>query len=225
MKIVIAGGGSVGTAIATDLAERNHEIVLIEQRLDAISKLRDQLQSPNVRVEHGDACEVKSLNRANIAGADVMIATTGDDEDNLVVSWLARTHLGITRVIARVNNSRNEWLFDENWGVDVKVSIPTLITSLVDEFVEVGAVVPIMDVAQGSMEMVEVTLNDDAPVSVTQQTLGEISLPDVAKVVAIVRDEMPLSPQPTTSFQEHDHVLLLVKKGEHGCLNGIFTAH
>ena len=82
-----------------------------------------------------------------------------------------------------------------------------------------------MDVAQGSMEMVEVTLNDDAPVIVNQQTLGEISLPDVAKVVAIVRDEMPLSPQPTTSFQEHDHVLLLVKKGEHGCLNGIFTAH
>ncbi|NBV26475.1 MAG: hypothetical protein EBR99_04095, partial [Actinobacteria bacterium] len=191
MKIVIAGGGSVGTAIATDLAERHHDIVLIEQRLDAVTKLRDLLQFPNIRVEHGDACEVKALNRADISGYDVMIAATGDDEDNLVVSWLARTHLGITRVIARVNNSRNEWLFDENWGVDVKVSIPTLITSLVDEFVEVGAVVPIMDVAQGSMEMVEVTLDSDAPVILNNSTLDEIALPDVAKVVAIVRDEMP----------------------------------
>jgi trk system potassium uptake protein TrkA len=224
MKIVIAGGGSVGTAIATDLAERHHDIVVIEQRLDAVTKLRDLLQFPNIRVEHGDACEVKALNRADISGYDVMIAATGDDEDNLVVSWLARTHLGITRVIARVNNSRNEWLFDENWGVDVKVSIPTLITSLVDEFVEVGAVVPIMDVAQGSMEMVEVTLDSDAPVILNNSTLDEIALPDVAKVVAIVRDEMPLSPSSSTTFQEHDHVLLLVKKGEHGCLNGIFTA-
>jgi trk system potassium uptake protein TrkA len=224
MKIVIAGGGSVGVAIANDLAERNHDIIVLEQSSDAITKLRDHIQSPNVKIEQCDACEVKSLARAGIQSADVMIAATGDDEDNLVVSWLARSQFGIGRVIARVNNSRNNWLFNEQWGVDVAVSIPTLITSLVDEVVEVGSVVPLIDVAQGRMELVEITLSSDAPVIVSGSALDELGLPDVARVVAIVRDDVPLPASPTSTFQEHDHVLLLVRKGESECLRGIFTA-
>jgi trk system potassium uptake protein TrkA len=223
VKIVIAGGGSVGVAIATDLAERNHEIVILEQSSDIVAKIREQIQSPHVKVEHCDACEVKSLAKAGVQSADVMIAATGDDEDNLVVSWLARSQFAIGRVIARVNNSRNEWLFNENWGVDVAVSIPSLITSLVDEVVEVGSVVPLIDVAQGRMELVEVTLDSDAPVIVANSALDEIGLPDVARIVAIVRDDVPLAPLPTTTFQEHDHVLLLVRKGESGCLRGVLT--
>jgi trk system potassium uptake protein TrkA len=152
-----------------------------------------------------------------------MIAATGDDEDNLVVSWLARSQFGIPRVIARVNNSRNEWLFDENWGVDVAVSIPSLITSLVDEVVEVGSVVSIMDVAHGKMELVEVTLDASAPAVQGNSTLDELGLPDAVRVVAVVRDDSPMAPISTMTFHEHDHVLALVRQGQSHHLKGIFT--
>lgn len=223
MKVVIAGGGSVGVAIATDLAERNHDVVILEQSSDIVLKIREQIQSPHVKVEQCDACEVKSLAKAGVQSADVMIAATGDDEDNLVISWLARSQFAVGRVIARVNNSRNEWLFNENWGVDVAVSIPSLITSLVDEVVEVGSVVSLLEVAQGRMELVEVTLDSDAPVILSGATLDEIGLPDVARVLTIVRDDVPLAALPTTTFLEHDHVLLLVRKGESDCLRGVLT--
>jgi trk system potassium uptake protein TrkA len=224
MKVFIAGGGSVGTAIAADLAERHHDVVLMEQRGDIIDRLREQLQFPNVRVEHADACEVGSLQAVGMREADVVIAATGDDEDNLVVSWLSKQEFAVPRVIARVNNSRNEWLFNETWGVDVHVSTPALITSLVDEAVEVGSVVNLMDIAHGRMVIVEVTLAKDAPVITQNLTLEQIHMPDVARVVAVVRDDQPLLPQPNLRFAEHDHVVLCVRKGEGHQLAGIFTA-
>jgi len=224
MKVFIAGGGSVGVAIAEDLADRHHDVVLLEQRADIIDRLREQLKFPNVRVEHCDACEVGSLQTVGVREADVVIAATGDDEDNLVVSWLSKQEFGVPRVVARVNNSRNEWLFNETWGVDVHVSTPALITSLVDEAVEVGSVVNLMEIAHGRMVIVEVTLAKDAPVIVQGQTLEQINLPDVARVVAVVRADQPLLPQPSLRFMEHDHVVLCVRKGEGHQLAGIFTA-
>lgn len=224
MKIVIAGAGSVGTAIATDLASRHHDVVVLEQRLDVVEKTREQLQSPQIRIEHGDACEVNFLQRTGLREADVVIAATGDDEDNLVVSWLSKQEFGVPRVIARVNNSRNEWLFDANWGVDVHVSTPSLITSLVDEAVEVGSVVHLLDVAHGKMELVEVTLTSDARVIQENLTLAEIGLPDVARVVAVVRDELPLSPSSSMTFLEHDHVVVLVRKGEQASITSMFCS-
>jgi trk system potassium uptake protein TrkA len=174
-------------------------------------------------VEHCDACEYTSLQNVGLRDADVVIAATGDDEDNLVVSWLSKQEFGVPRVIARVNNSKNEWLFDENWGVDVHVSTPALITSLVDEAVEVGSLVNLMDIAQGKMAIVEVTLGADSPVVLNNLTLEEINLPEVARVVAVVRADQPLLPQASLRFLEHDHVVLCVRKGEVGRLTGIFT--
>ena len=92
-----------------------------------------------------------------------MIAATGDDEDNLVISWLSKQEFGVPRVISRINNARNEWLFNESWGVDVSVSTPALITSLVDEAVEVGAIIQLMTLAHGRMRLIEVTLDANAP--------------------------------------------------------------
>jgi len=223
VRVFIAGGGSVGIAIAEDLADRHHDVVVLEQRGDVVNRLREQFQSPNIRVEHCDACEYNSLQNAGLRDADVVIAATGDDEDNLVVSWLSKQEFGVPRVIARVNNSKNEWLFDANWGVDVHVSTPALITSLVDEAVEVGSLVNLMDIAQGKMAIVEVTLSHDAPVVTDNLTLEEIDLPEGARVVAVVRADQALAPQSSLRFLEHDHVVLCVRKGTGHLLAGIFT--
>ncbi len=198
MKVVIAGGGSVGTSIALDLLDRHHEVTLMEQTPATAERLKNQL--PGVNVIAADACEYASLAGADVRSADVMIAATGDDEDNLVVSWLSKQEFGVPRVIARINNARNEWLFNESWGVDVSVSTPALITSLVDEAVEVGAIIQLMTLAHGRMRLIEVTLDENAPAVVQNLSLDELRLPDAVRVVAVVRNEQPLVPSPTMHF-------------------------
>jgi trk system potassium uptake protein len=221
VNVVIAGGGSVGTAIAQDLLDRHHRVTILERRADTSERLRRDL--PGVTVITCDACEVESLQQVGLRDADVVVAATGDDEDNLVVSWLCKQEFGIPRTIARVNNSRNEWLFNEKWGVDVHVSTPALITTLVDEAVEVGAVVSLMELAHGKMKLAEVTLAADSPAVVSGQSLDELRLPDSVRVVAVLREHQPLVPQPTTRFFEEDHVVVIVRRDALDALNGVFV--
>ncbi len=207
MKVVIAGGGSVGTSIALDLTDRHHVVTLMEQNGERAERLKTMM--PGVTVYAADACEYTSLAAADVRSADVMIAATGDDEDNLVISWLSKQEFGVPRVISRINNARNEWLFNESWGVDVSVSTPALITSLVDEAVEVGAIIELMTLAHGKMRLIEVTLDANSPAVVDHLTLDELRLPDSLRVVAVVRNEQPLIPSPTMHFLEEDHVVLM----------------
>ena len=207
MKVVIAGGGSVGTSIALDLTDRHHDVSLMEQNSERAERLKTMM--PGVVVFAADACEYTSLAAADVRSADVMIAATGDDEDNLVISWLSKQEFGVPRVISRINNARNEWLFNESWGVDVSVSTPALITSLVDEAVEVGAIIELMTLAHGKMRLIEVTLDANSPAVMERLTLDELRLPDSLRVVAVVRNEQPLIPSPTMHFLEEDHVVLM----------------
>ena len=221
MNVVIAGGGSVGTAIAKDLLDRHHRVTLLEKRADTSERVRREL--PGVTVIMCDACEVESLQQVGLRDCDVVIAATGDDEDNLVVSWLCKQEFAVPRVIARVNNSRNEWLFNEKWGVDVHVSTPALITTLVDEAVEVGSVISLMELAHGKMRLAEVTLAHNAPVVVSGQTLDELRLPDSVRVVAVLREHHPLVPHPTMTFLEDDHVVVIVRNDSVDALQGVFV--
>ena len=209
MRVLIAGGGSVGTAIALDLVDRHHDVTLLEHMADIADKLRGQL--PGINVVNADACEYSSLAAADVRNVDVVIAATGDDEDNLVVSWLAKQEFAVPRVITRINNSKNEWLFNETWGVDVAVSTPALITSLVDEAVEVGSMINLMDLAQGRMHLCEITLASDSPAVSRGLTLDELRLPDHVRVVAVVRNDQPMVPSENTRFLEHDHVVLITR--------------
>jgi len=216
MRVIIAGGGSVGTSIALDLVDRNHDVTLLEQVTATAEKLKSLL--PGVNVMAADACEYRSLANADLRSADVVIAATGDDEDNLVISWLSKQEFGVPRVIARINNARNEWLFNEKWGVDISVSTPALITSLVDEAVEVGSIINLMDLAQGRMKLIEVTLAANAPAIVRKLSLDELRLPDSVRVVAVVRSDQPMVPSANMHFLEHDHVILVAREdATHEC--------
>ena len=209
MRVVIAGGGSVGTSIALDLVDRHHDVTLLEQVAATAERLKTLL--PGVTVMAADACEYACLSAADVRSADVVIAATGDDEDNLVVSWLSKQEFGVPRVISRINNARNEWLFTESWGVDVSVSTPALITSLVDEAVEVGAIIQLMTLAHGRMRLIEVTLDATSPAVVNELTLDDLRLPDSVRVVAVVRNEQPLVPSSTMHFLQDDHVVLMAQ--------------
>ncbi len=156
----------------------------------------------------GDACEVSTLQRAGLADADVVVASTGDDEDNLVVSLLAKQEFAVPRVVARVNHPKNRWLFNETWGVDVSVSTPHLLTALVEEAVSVGSLVRLLQFAEGEARLVEVTLADDSPAK--GLPLSELDLPRDATIVAVVRDSRVVVPRGDTVLYASDEVIALV---------------
>jgi trk/ktr system potassium uptake protein len=205
MKVTIAGAGNVGVSIATDLRDAGHEVLLIEQDTDLVAKLRPTL---DVRWYEGDACEVSTLHKAGMADSDVVVAATGDDEDNLVVSLLAKQEFAVPRVVARVNHPKNQWLFNESWGVDVSVSTPHLLTALVEEAVSVGTLVRLLQFTQGEARLVEVTLADDGPAN--GHPLSAIDMPPDATIVAVVRNQRVVVPRGDTVLQAHDEVLALV---------------
>jgi trk system potassium uptake protein TrkA len=205
MKVTIAGAGNVGVSIARDLRAAGHQVLLIEQDTDVVAKLGPTL---DVTWYEGDACEVSTLHKAGMADSDVVVAATGDDEDNLVVSLLAKQEFAVPRVVARVNHPKNQWLFNESWGVDVSVSTPHLLTALVEEAVSVGTLVRLLQFAQGQARLVEVTLADDAPVN--GRPLSDIDMPRDATIVAVVRDQRVVVPRGDTVLQAHDEVLALV---------------
>ena len=131
----------MGTAIASDLHAGGHDVLVIEQDPDLVARIRGDL---DITWVVADACEVASLDAAGLATVDVVVAATGDDEDNLVISLLAKQEFAVPRVVARVNHPKNQWLFTESWGVDVSVSTPQLLTALVEEAVSVGSLVRLL---------------------------------------------------------------------------------
>jgi trk system potassium uptake protein TrkA len=205
MRVAIAGAGNVGTFIAEELSENAHDVLLIEQSPEVVARLK---LSHGIEVRVADACEVASLKEAGLERCDVVVAATGDDEDNLVVSLLAKTEFAVPRVIARVNHPKNEWLFNESWGVDLSVSTPHLITALVDEAVSVGRLVRLFQLEGGQVRLVEVTLADDAPVA--DQAIKDLAVPRDATFVAVVRDDHVVMARGDTVLQPGDEVLALV---------------
>lgn len=205
MRVAIAGAGKVGRYLAEDLAAAGHEVLLLEKDAALAASLSGL---EGVRVVLADACEVSSLQRAGLDEIDVVVAATGDDEDNLVISLLAKQEFAVPRVIARVNHPKNHWLFNETWGVDVAVSTPQLLAGLVEEAVSVGVLVRLLQFEGGLTRLVEATLVDGSPAIGT--TVADLGLPRGATVVAIVRDGHVVVPRPDVVLGSGDEVHLLV---------------
>ena len=158
MRIAIAGAGNVGRAIARELLDNGHQVLLIDR--DPKSLKMDSV--PDAEWLLADACEITSLDKAKLDTCQVLVAATGDDKVNLVASLLGKTEYGVPRVVARINHPKNEWMFDSSWGVDVAVSTPRIISALVEEAVTVGDVVRLFSFRQGQANLVELTLPDNS---------------------------------------------------------------
>ncbi|MFO1537172.1 MAG: potassium channel family protein [Actinomycetota bacterium] len=218
MRVAIAGAGNVGCFIANDLHATGHEVLLIAQ----LPEVRDRAEvADGVEWHIGDACEVSSLAEAGLERCDVVVAATGDDEDNLVVSLLAKQEFAVPRVIARVNHPENEWMFNENWGVDLSVSTPHLITALVEEAVTVGRLVRLLHFEGGKVDLVEVTLADDSPL--IDRAIRDVEVPRDATIVAIIRREHVVMPRGDTVFEARDEVIVLVTPDSEDEMRRILT--
>ncbi len=208
MKVIITGAGKIGRHLAGDLSNRGHEVTLIEQEKAAAARAAHDLPEA-VTILLGDACEPYVLEEAKLMQADVVVAATGDDEDNLVTSLLAKQEFAVPRVLARVNHSGNEWMFTEQWGVDVPVSPPHILTALVEEAVTVGDVVRLLKLERGKVTLVELTLGEDSHVA--GRPMYELRLPLDSAIVAIIRDEHVVIPQPETVLVPGDELMAIAR--------------
>ena len=218
MRVAIAGAGQVGTYIADDLKAAGHDVLVIEKEDDLVNRLRP---SHDFEWVIGDACEVSHLQAAGIGSVDVMVAATGEDQVNLVISLLAKQEFQVPRVVARVNDPKNKWLFDQRWGVDVSVSTPHLLTALVEEAVSVGSLVRLLEFEGGDARLIEVTLAEDSPA--VSRPISELGVPRDATVVAIVRDGHVVVPRGDTVLAAGDEVLALVTSAAEDAVKGILV--
>ncbi len=208
MRVAIAGAGAVGRSVARELLDNGHEVLLVDKDPRVI-------RSKSVADAEwllADACELSSLAEASLNRCQVVVAATGDDKVNLVVSLLSKTEFAVPRTVARVNHPANEWLFSESWGVDVLVSTPRLMAALVEEAVTVGDLVRLFTFRQSSANLVELTLPDDSPY--VGRLVRDVPWPVDVVLVAILRDGAILTPEPSRSLESADE-LLLVATEEH----------
>ncbi len=219
MRVAIAGAGNVGRSIALELLGNGHRVLLIEREMRALKV--DSV--PDAEWLQADACELDSLVQASLQDCDVVVAATGDDKVNLVVSLLAKTEFGVDRVVARVNHPKNEWLFNESWGVDVSVSSPRLLAAVVEEAVSVGDLVRLLTFRQGQANLVELTLAEDA--HIVGKTIGSIAWPTDAALVAVLRDGRVLVPTPDAALEGGDELLLVATVEVEDELDALLGGH
>jgi trk system potassium uptake protein TrkA len=204
MRIAIAGAGNVGRSIAKELVDNGHQVMLIER----VPRMVRPERVPAAEWILADACELSSLQEADLSSCDVVVAATGDDKVNLVVSLLAKTEFAVPRVVARINRAENEWLFNEQWGVDVSVSKPRLMAALVEEAVSVGDLVRLMTFRQSEANLVEITLPESAPY--VGHPVRDVPLPHDTALVAVLRGRRVLVPTPDDPLEAGDELVFVV---------------
>jgi trk system potassium uptake protein len=219
MRVAIAGAGKVGRSIAAELTENGHQVMLVDK--DPESVRPDSI--PGAQWLVADACELAVLEKADLASCQVVIAATGDDKVNLVVSLLAKTEYGVPRVVARVNHPKNEWMFNESWGVDVAVSTPRMLSALVEEAVSVGDLVRLFTFRQGDANLVELTMPTSSPY--IGKRVGEVSWPQDVALVAILRDGRVIAPSPDDPIESGDELLFVAVAESEDALQEMLSPH
>lgn len=208
MQVVVAGGGKVGGYLASLLLDGGYRVKVIEQRPDRIARLGEKL--PVGTVVHGDATNPATLETAGIHRADVLAAVTGLDETNLIVTNLARFHFRVPRIIARVNNPHNTWMFTPEMGVDVPVNQAELMSHLIVEEMSLGDMMTLLKLRRGQYSLVEEKVHPRAPV--VGKRLDEMGLPPKCILVAVIRRGDLIIPQADTVLDANDEVLAMVHR-------------
>jgi trk/ktr system potassium uptake protein len=207
--VIVAGGGKVGSNVARALLKRGHEVTLVEQRADRYERLEQEFEH---QVQVGDATELFVLERAGIGRpADIVIAVTGDDEDNLVIGQLAKEKYGVERVIARVNDPRNQPLFDL-LGIQQTVSALQMVLGLIEHEVPEHELVHLLELRKENLEIVEVEIEKGA--ACAGKRVEQLSLPDGARLISVMRDGTAEIAVGATRLEPGDQVLAILEPGK-----------
>ncbi|MFI1163492.1 potassium channel family protein [Streptomyces sp. NPDC020801] len=204
MNVLIAGAGRLGTRVAQVLMAAGNDVTLVDADEDRVDALRGQ---SDARLVLGDAGERTVQERAGAAHADLVVAATGRDEDNLVISYLAKRHFAAPRVVARVNDDENAWLFDHRWGVDIAVPAATPLVSLIEEATGAADTVALLRLSTAGVGIIETAITSRSKAA--GRSLGDIRLPEGTLVATVVRAGNPTAPTPATILQPGDEVLLV----------------
>ncbi|MEE8582536.1 MAG: TrkA family potassium uptake protein [Dehalococcoidales bacterium] len=205
MYIMIIGGGRLGYHLTQALLDEGHEILLVEKDPTICDTINSQLGSICLR---GDGCEAATLEQAGTSRADMLIAVTGDDEDNLVACQVAKHKFKVPRTIARVRNPRNEYIF-KKLGVDVTVSSTTIILEQIEHEVPSHALTHLLAIEDRGVEIVEIRIPDDA--STVGKEIKELPLPAEARLLLTIRqDEKPFVPKAETTLAAKDQIIAAV---------------
>ncbi len=204
MRVGIAGAGAIGRSVAQELLGYGHKVLLIEHSV----RHYEPHTVPEADWLLADACELSSLEESGLQTCDVVIAATGDDKANLTASLLAKTEFGVDRVVARVNDMRNAWLFTEAWGVDVAVSAPAALVAAIEGAIDIGHVVRLMELRQGQVSLAKLTLPEGDPL--VGRRMRELPLPKNTALAVVIRESGIVFPAPEDALEAGDEMLFFV---------------
>ena len=209
MYVLIAGGGKIGANLARSLLRVGHEVTVVEQRRDKFERLEDEFEH---QVLSGDATELYVLESAGVKRPpDLLIAVTGDDEDNMVIGQLAREKYGVQKVIARVNDPRNQTYFDL-LGISPTVCATSSILALVEHEVPEHDMIHLLELRKENLEIVEVLIGKDSPSA--GKRVARLTLPEGARLISVVRDGEAEIAGEETELKAGDQVLAILEPGK-----------
>lgn len=216
MFVIIVGGGKVGYYLTKELVNQDFEVALLEKDKRRLSYLQADLGEV---VLQGDGCEIRYMEKAGFGRADVVVAVTGDDEDNLVICQMAKKLFNVPRVLTRVNDPANEPFF-QKLGIQHTVNSTRIIYNLIEQTIETDAVVPLAALQGGNVEIVEINVGEKSPVA--GKSLAQVSLPPKALIVAVLRDGEARTPVPGTTLDVGDTLVALVQADQEEALADVF---
>ncbi|MBN2549612.1 MAG: TrkA family potassium uptake protein [Anaerolineales bacterium] len=214
MFVIIVGGGKTGSQLSSQLLEQGHQVRLIEDRASVLERLKDEL--PVGVVFAGDGSSPVVLEQAGIEQAQVLAAVTGEDETNLVVATLARFEFNVPRIIARVNNPKNAWLFTDEMGVDVALNQADILARLIAEEMSLGDMMTLLKLRKGEYSIVEEKVHPEAVV--ISKALRQIKLPPQCVFAAVIRKGRLIVPNGDTVLEAVDEIIALVHASQVGKL-------
>jgi trk system potassium uptake protein TrkA len=218
MYIIVGGGGDIGYYVTKSLFDQGHEVLLIEKGAVRYQSLKEELGQSVVR---GDACEARTMDEVGASRADVVIAVTGEDEDNLVICQMAKIRYKVMRTIARLNNPKHEGIF-QRLGIDITVSPTRTILSLIESELPSSRFVPLMTLKSAGLEIIEVRIPAES--AVVGKTLDAINLPRHGNLALIIRNKEFISPTAETILLANDDVFALVNREGEEALRKTFGA-
>jgi trk system potassium uptake protein TrkA len=217
MKVIVVGGGKTGSQLAAQLLGAGHQVRVIEDRPAMVERLRREL--PAEAVVEGDGSEPAVLEMAEVEKAQVLAAVTGDDDTNLVVTTIARFEFNVPRVIARVNNPKNAWLFTQDMGVDVAINQADLMAKLIAEEMSLGDMMTLLKLRKGEYSVVEEKVAPSA--LVVGKRIREVSFPQACTLIAVIRKGEMIVPHGDTLLEPVDEVIALVHVSQLSQLAGL----